>query len=338
MKLSNTPEIKAFLKRCRENLTDERLNTFLDRKVTYKSERLIQQELQKAGSPEFSGPVEFWPSLFLSVDAFEKSPYHSAVTKKLEAEGVYERVTFEGNHLFNADAVQPDPNRELLDWMKLRALDRNTKTIVLEANGLEWMLDAPSEAATNDPYAEKAHGNVVTFGLGIGYFLYMALRNPRVNHVTVVEKDPDVIRTFEKVFAPLFPDHKYFEILEADAFDCWNETFLSGFDYIYADIWQSNDDGLIQMKDLLAQYLPPFEKADFWIEESCFVPLRTLIFLHYEELFYHTKREVRWDYGPLMKLVRKRFEMIPESVSDVNILKDYLYDRAFLRTILNGGA
>ena len=338
MKLILNDDINAYLRRCRTNLSDERLNRFLDRKVTPGNESAVQKALKKAGSPEFQGSPDTWPSLFLSVEDWMESPYHKAITAKLSEHGSYSREVFLGRRLFNADAVQPDPAKELGDWMKLRALDQNAETLVLTDGEIEWMLDAPSEAATNDPYARKAHGNVITFGLGIGYFLFMALLNPAVNHVTVIEQNEAIIETFRSVFLPLFPSPEKITIRCADAYDVWQAESLSDFDYIYADIWQSGDDGLFAMQRLLRQYQPPLENADFWIEDSCVVPLRTLIYLHYEELAHGKKQPVSPDYEPLMDQVRAWFAQEEITVDSPEPLKQYMYDRAVLRKILGGRA
>lgn len=337
MEIRRNREIFSYFDRCRANLSNERINSFLNRRVTPASETCVRRQLSKAGVPEFAGSEADWPSLFIRVDEWENHPYHRTVTDRLRTlSGVYETEEFEGQRLFNSDAVQPDVNKELNDWMKLRALDRAAQTIVLVSNGIEWMLDAPGESITNDPPAEKAHGRVVTFGLGIGYYLFMALRNPEVDHVTVIEKDPAVIETFRNHLQPLFPDHNRFTIQTGDAMDFWNKAYLSSFDSIYADIWQSSDDGLFLMHELLKRYNPPHEAVDFWIEDSCVVPLRTLIFLHYEELVYRTRRQVNPDYEELMQCVRRWFKKDSRIIDNPQDLKEMMYDRKVLRAILGG--
>ena len=338
MKIEDHEAVVSFLKRCRRNLNQNALNRFLDSQVTPGKEAYVKKQLKKAGAQEFDGDAGQWPSLFLSSQKWKESPYHQAVTEQLLSEhnSRYQSQWFAGGRLFNADAVQPDRNRELGDWMKLRAMDEDIETLILSENQTEWMLDAPSEMATNDPYAEKAHGNIITFGLGIGYFLFMALRNPDVSHITVIERDPETIGQFRNVLLPLFPDHDRFDIRCENAFSVWNRIFLQTFDYIYADIWQSSEDGLFTMRKLLKQDNPPLETADFWIEDSCIVPLRTLIFLHYEELVSGKPASIHPDYVPLMEDVQHYFESIPDTVRNPELLKTMMYDRSHLRSILGG--
>ncbi len=336
MRIENQPEIASFLERCRENLANGSLNEYLDHRVTPGNEEYLKKKLRAAGAAEFFGPRETWPSLFLSSEDWLNSPYHSSI--KLEAiedeHFSYEPMTVLAGRLFSLDSVQPDPKRELNDWMKLRAMDQPFETAVLYQEDEMWMIDAPSEAATNDPFAAKARGRVVTFGLGLGYFLFMVLANPKVESVTVVEKSEAVLRMFEASLLPQFAHRDKIRLLHGDALDFWNEAFLASFDYIYADIWQSGEDGLFWMSDLLSRYHPDDAKTDFWIEDSCLVALRTVVFLHFEELFYHCRREVSEDYLPLMEKTRQYFQRIGETVGSTEPLKHYLYDKSVLRSIL----
>ena len=338
MKLEASEAMDSFFRRCRRNLSDTRLNRFLDRRITPGQERYLQRKLKQAGAQEFNGPEETWPGLFLPASFWVDNPYHRNVTEQLMELNLadYHTEVFAGQRLFNLDAVQPDKNRELMDWMKLRALDQDVTTLVLQEGDIDWMLDAPSEIVTNDPFAAKAHGSVITFGLGIGYFLYMALRNPAVAHVTVIEKNETVIDRFREYFLPLFPDPDRVTIRHADAFEVWNKNELSAYDYIYADIWQSGEDGLFVMQKLLQQAAPDFAKTDFWIEDSCIVPLRTLLFLHFEELRSGRTNPVHPDYTILMDQVRTWADRNHTVVRDPDQLKAYLYDRRVLRSILGG--
>ncbi len=338
VKIRQNKNIESFLARCRTNLSDDRLNSFLDRRVTPGNEAYVRRALKAAGAQEFDGPENTWPGLLISVDDYEKTPYHRNVTAKLRGlhDGLYDTAVFAGGRLFNLDAVQPDKKRELGDWMKLRALDRDAETLVLADGDTEWMLDMPSEAATNDPFARKAYGNVLLFGLGIGYVLYMTLLTPSVRHITVVERDERVITRFRELLMPLFPDPDRFDILQDDAHNRWNAEWLSRFDCIFTDIWQSGEDGLFRMSELLSAAPVPLNTADFWIEDSCIVPLRTLVFLYFEELCSGTSRPVSGEYTGLMNNVRRWFETDSSVITEPEELKDRMYSRGILRGILGG--
>lgn len=336
MKIKETKEIASFCDRCRSQIQQDTKNEFLGMHVTKTNEHKIQQQMKEAGFAEFAGSEDTWPSLFLSTEQWENSPYHSHVSLDLvkNEHFSYETQKTAGHELFNTDAIQKDPKRELNDWMKLRAMDKNFDAIYLYQDNRDWMLDAPSEAATNDVPAERAHGNVLTFGLGIGYFLYMALTNPRVTSVTVVENSHQVIEMFQRFLYPQFPQDKKVSIIEGDAYPLFNEEYLSPYDYVFTDIWQSSQDGLAAIEKLLMQYLPPFEKADFWIEDSCLEIMWTLIFLYFDARIHHHACRVNPGYQKLMHKIEHYFDALDVSIDTVEQIQFYMYDTRTIRTIL----
>ena len=337
MEIKLTKEIESFLDRCRSNIQNDHKNEFLGAHVTKANEHKIQAAMHEAGFAEFSGLESSWPSLFLSADEWENSPYHSHVSLDLvkNEHFSYETQKTAGHELFNTDAIQKDPSHELNDWMKLRAMDRNFDAIYLFQDEDDWMLDAPSEAATNDAPAAKAHGSVLTFGLGIGYFIYMALLNPKVTSITCIENSPQVIEMFNRFLYPQFPQEKKVTILQGDAYALFHPDYLSSFDYIFTDIWQSSEDGLAVIEKLLMQYLPPLEKADFWIEDSCFEILWTLIFLYFDARAHHHACRVNPVYASLMKKVERYFDAMDCTIDTVDMIQFYMYDTATIRTILS---
>ncbi|MDP3305526.1 MAG: hypothetical protein Q8S15_05625 [Erysipelotrichaceae bacterium] len=338
MKIQRTPEIDNFFKNCMDNLKKENKNRFLSAKVTNKNESYLQKQMGKSGFQEFMKPKEQWPSLFIrSSDAIQR-PYNSTITLDMIKNDDF-RFSLEmipANQLFNVSGIIFDQHRELNDWMQLRALDQPYPAAVLWQGDDVWMLDAPSESFTIDPYAKKAKGDVLTFGLGIGYFTFMALLNPSVQSVTIVERSVSVIAMFNEYILPQFPQRNKVKIIEADAFDCYNETFINQFDYVFVDIWKSGDDGFLMIEKLLEQYEPPFEKVDFWIETSCFEFIPTLIFLYFNSLAYEKNQSHQNAlYKRILSKIERYFASEDINVSDVGSLKDRMYDLRTLRKIIS---
>jgi hypothetical protein len=101
------------------------------------------------------------------------------------------------------------------------------------------MSDTPSEIHEHDDAFERAHGNVVITGLGLGVVVSALLAKPEVEHITVVEIDRDVIA----LTAPYYEDETRVTIVNADALR-FAELLRSGvsmkpFDYHWADIWSA---------------------------------------------------------------------------------------------------
>lgn len=198
------------------------------------------------------------------------------------------------------------------------------------------MLDAPSEMNTIEPYAKKAKGKVLTFGLGIGFYVYMALLNDDVESVTIVERSPEVIQLFNTVLRPQFPQNKEVVIIHGDAFDYFNEDTLNQYDSVFVDIWQSNEDGLEMIERLLEQYNPPFEQVDFWIESSCMEIMHALVFMVLKGMI---ENKVYINKDPMINRIVGKINhylhQIDEEVECVDRLKELMYEPKILRAILS---
>lgn len=145
---------------------------------------------------------------------------------------------------------------------------------VLES-GTEWMLITPNEINTMRAPISGAHGKVLTYGLGLGYFAYMVSEKESVSSVTIVERDKNAISLFRDIILPQMPRKDKINIICDDAF-YFAETRLadSDFNFVFADIWHDPSDGVPAYKRLkeTEKYLP---SADFsyWIEKTlkCYI-------------------------------------------------------------------
>lgn len=133
---------------------------------------------------------------------------------------------------------------------------------VLES-GTEWMLITPNEINTMRAPISGAHGKVLTYGLGLGYFAYMVSEKESVSSVTIIERDKNAISLFRDIILPQMPRKDKINIICDDAF-YFAETRLadSDFDFVFADIWHDPSDGVPAYKRLkeTEKYLP---SADF---------------------------------------------------------------------------
>ena len=148
---------------------------------------------------------------------------------------------------------------------------------VLEG-GNEWMTLTPVDMDTCEQAIKKAHGRVVTFGLGLGYYAYMAALKDEVESVTVIEKSSDVIRLFDRYIFPYFPKKDKVRIINADAFEYASyEMPKEKYDYAFVDIWRDGSDGAeayVKMKPLEA--LSPATEFDYWIENFIVSRIRAI--------------------------------------------------------------
>lgn len=134
----------------------------------------------------------------------------------------------------------------------------------------EWMSLKPSEIESSQAAVDAAFGRVVTFGLGLGYFAFMASEKADVSAVTVVERDRSVIRLFEQVLLPQFPNAGKITIVQADAFDYLAYRMRPDeADFVFMDIWHDIADGAplyVRAKGYESRF--PRTRFTYWIERS----------------------------------------------------------------------
>ncbi len=154
---------------------------------------------------------------------------------------------------------------------------------VLEG-GNEWMTLTPVDLDTSDEAIDAAHGNVITFGLGLGYYAYMVSEKSEVESVTVIEKSEKLISFFKKHILPQFPERKKIRIINADAFEYAEfEMPKECYDVAFVDTWRDASDGAA-----MYQKMKPLEKLSagtkflYWIEGFLKSRIRALKF---EELY-----------------------------------------------------
>lgn len=136
-------------------------------------------------------------------------------------------------------------------------------------NGRMWMSVTPNEVNTMKHNIAYARGEVLTFGLGLGYFAYMCSLKSEVSSITIVEKNEKVIELFKKHILPQFKNGDKITIIHADAYD-YIKTLEDGkYDYVFVDIYHDAGDGkevYLSFHDIVKNYKKT--KVDFWIEKS----------------------------------------------------------------------
>ena len=154
----------------------------------------------------------------------------------------------------------------------------------VEQDGREWMAVKPSEIETMRGAIGIVKGKVVTFGLGLGYFAFMASSKQDVESVDIVERDEEVIDLFSKHILPQFPERDKIRIIRSDAFDFMHHEMECGcYDHAFVDLWHDTADGLELY--LRAKKEENYLKSkgietmfSYWVEESLLSAYRWTIF------------------------------------------------------------
>lgn len=159
----------------------------------------------------------------------------------------------------------PDEITRLEAALNKQPLNREKYCRLFVENRL-MMTDAEFERATNTKVIQRAKGNVLIAGLGIGLILDPII--DKASSVTVIEKNADVI----KIVAPAFPS---VNVIHADIFD-WRPKRNSRYDVIYFDIWPEIYRGdlkqALQLQKKFARYL----KKGGYMASWCEIALKAL--------------------------------------------------------------
>jgi len=161
---------------------------------------------------------------------------------------------------------------------------------VLE-DGNEWMTLTPVDLDTCEDAINRAHGKVVTFGLGLGYYAFMVSEKTEVESVTVVEKSRDVIELFKTYILPQFDHPEKVKIVNEDAFLYAEHTMpKEKFDIAFVDTWRDASDGapMYERMKQLEIYSPDTEFM-YWIENFLISRVRAV---RYAELMEKIEADV----------------------------------------------
>ena len=182
----------------------------------------------------------------------------------------------------------------------------------------EWMSLNQHEIRTMETPIALARGKVLTLGLGLGYFAFMASNKEEVNEVHVVEMDLELIKLFNKYLLPLFPHKEKIHIHKADAYYFINNIHDGDYDYIFSDLWQDVGDGVISYLKLKSVFRN-FKKTtcSYWIESSIIAYLRLLIIGVMKDEYYH----VDSDYDEIQEFITNKLkDHIISNSADIDAL------------------
>jgi hypothetical protein len=102
-----------------------------------------------------------------------------------------------------------------------------------------WMSLTPMELESQGFHARMARGRVAVMGLGMGAVVYNLAQHGKVEHITVVERDPDIVRLLSAAT-------DWFDMLQNEGrlrvvlMDALQFAPIAGpFDTLLVDIWQA---------------------------------------------------------------------------------------------------
>lgn len=201
---------------------------------------------------------------------YQENPYYRTIRIPEAAEGGWQ-LAWQGYQPYELflrdDLILTD------DLRQIPAIGYFTEAFTYPSvlqDGREWMSIKPSEIESSQAAVDGAFGRVVTFGLGLGYFAFMASEKPEVESVKVVELDPAVIALFRQHLLPQFPHRNKISVIQADAFDFLEHGMAEiQPDFVFMDIWHDISDGAplyVRARPYESRY--PHTRFTYWIDRS----------------------------------------------------------------------
>jgi len=206
----------------------------------------------------------------LDIETYARNPYYRNIRIPEEESGKW-ALKYEVYRPYEAfiynDIITTD---DFIEIPRVGFFSEPFRFPAVMEDGQEWMAIKPNEIETMQPVIDNVEGQVVTFGLGLGYFAYMASLKTSVSSVTVVEHDEQVIQLFKRYILPQFADPGKVEIIQSDVFKyIENQMAARHFDHAFVDLWHDASGGLpyyLTIKQLAHKL--PGTRFSYWIEDS----------------------------------------------------------------------
>lgn len=329
------------LQRAFQNLRDsmEMMQGYLSELLPYMEGPLSIRDEQKVLSlrAKYHLPNR---SLVIPKEDLLAQPYYKNIHLKDISFGdiSYEERIIQERTLMNTDFSKPHGKYLFHDHPLGYFKESMSMPALFEGDTL-WMSPAISEFRSMEEVIKKGQGKCVTFGLGIGFILYMWLLKKEVTEVTVVEENEKVIALFQQEILPQFPKDKPIHVLQGNALDYFHDDFLKNYDYAFVDFWASTKDGLPALTKLLQKQVTS-PHVDYWIEEAILMDLKYLVALYLHHLYEEKPLEdfmmnqdlEMMPYAIKVNLFFKHFSMTLTTERD---LLHLLHSKKILRAILS---
>ena len=222
----------------------------------------------------------------LNPNDYLNNQYAKAVTSSGK-KGKYalKYINYEPYQLFAYDDIKLNGYKE---YSQFGYFNQKFSYLALTEGNNIWMSLNPNEIETMKPYINKARGNVLVLGLGMGYVPFMISLKNCVQSVTIIEKDQEIINLFNELIYPHFPNKEKIKIIRGDAIEYASKSEKEGtYDYIFADLWHDPDDGL----PLFVKLKKTNRNIACWLEVSLYALLRRCMITLIEETINGSKEE-----------------------------------------------
>ena len=154
--------------------------------------------------------------------------------------------------------------------------------VARRADDQVYMSITPNEIETMRDSIAAAHGKVLNYGLGLGYWAYEVASKHNVESVTIVEINQDIINLFNTYITPQFEPEvlSKINIIQGDAIEYHRNLADGVYDYCFIDTWFDAYEGM----DMYLNFKEQEHKfknmqVSYWVEEDFLSMLNYLMLL-----------------------------------------------------------
>ena len=211
--------------------------------------------------------------------------------------------------------------------------------LALREKNVTWMSLNPNEINTMKKAIDNASGNVLVLGLGLGYYPFMISLKDDVKEITIIEKDKDIITLFKENILPNFKHKEKIKIIQDDAMKYIKKLEnKASFDYLFADLWHNQEDGLPLYIDLLKEARRLNLRSDYWLETSLICYIRRMMVFDMWLIEYEHQPEADFIkvINPIDRYINNIYFVIKDKeFSTKEELKNYLSDQSIKELLIN---
>lgn len=265
-------------------------------------------------------------------DKYINNPYYKNIKIKDIKDGKYELKydNYTPYELFPLDDIKVDDN--FIEHSSLAFFKKEFPFIVLNEKDVTWMSITPNEINTMEKSIKEAKGNVLVFGLGLGYYPYMISLKDGVKSITIIEKDKHIIEIFNKYLFPQFENKDIIQIIEMDALEYNFDD--DKYDYVFIDLWKTPDDGIdlfLTFKALEKNYKNTI--FSYWLNNSFYAFIRRcFISLLAEQLNGLKDDSYKHEENSFDHLINHLyFKTKNLQIESINQLRDLLSDESLIK-------
>ena len=272
----------------------------------------------------------------IDVKEYKDNPYLKNVKVNNIKDGDYELVIdkFKPYEIFALDDITV--NDEFVEMNKIAYFKEEFSFIALNYKKVTWMNITPNEINTMKKAVNLAFGDVVVYGLGLGYFQYMISLKEEVKSITIIEKDSRIIDIFTKHILPQFSHKNKMKIIKEDALKHVGSRL--NYDFAFVDLWHNQDDGInlfLHFKN--KEKLSPNCHFEYWLNNSFYAYLRRafISLLIEQSLGYKDDKYQKAENNFDMIINKYYFKTKSIIINNVNDIVSMLDDNSLLNLLIN---